>query len=131
MPTISRHHVDASLLGCLHRGIDAESLLTRAGINSNPSRSQPAGRVHTHQVGRLFRIIQQELNDEFMGFTQNPSKFELIENNFNIIQTPIRSLHHNRHIHRRSLTFPYWMIVIKQSTNRKICKESFKRTWTT
>ena len=75
MPTISRHHVDASLLGCLHRGIDAESLLTRAGINSNPSRSQPAGRVHTHQVGRLFRIIQQELNDEFMGFTQNPSKF--------------------------------------------------------
>jgi AraC-like DNA-binding protein len=75
MATISRHHVDASLLGCLQRGIDTESLLTRAGIRANPSRSQRAGRVHTHQVGRLFRIIQQELNDEFMGFTQNPSKF--------------------------------------------------------
>ena len=31
--------------------------------------------MHTHQVGRLFRLIQQELNDEFMGFTGRPCKY--------------------------------------------------------
>jgi AraC-like DNA-binding protein len=75
MATISRHHVDASLGGCHSHGIDTESLLTRAGIHSKPNQTHRAGRVHTHQVGRLFRIIQQELNDEFMGFTRHPCKF--------------------------------------------------------
>jgi AraC-like DNA-binding protein len=32
-------------------------------------------RVHTDQVARLFRLVQQELNDEFMGFTAQPCKY--------------------------------------------------------
>ena len=34
-------------------------------------------RVHTDQVARLFKTVQETLNDEFMGFTQNNCKVGL------------------------------------------------------
>lgn len=74
MATISLHHVDASLDGCRRQGLDDRALLSRAGINP-AAIEQSSGRVHTDQVARLFRLIQQELNDEFMGFTRAPCKF--------------------------------------------------------
>ncbi|WP_461519358.1 AraC family transcriptional regulator [Porticoccus sp.] len=49
-------------------------LLARAGIN--PAIVEDSNdRVHTDQVARLFRLVQQELNDEFMGFTSQPCKY--------------------------------------------------------
>ena len=53
-------------------------MLARAGIN-------PAiiwlttHRIHTDQVARLFRSVQQELDDEFMGFTGKPVKYGIFE----------------------------------------------------
>ncbi|MCB1667612.1 MAG: AraC family transcriptional regulator [Pseudomonadales bacterium] len=74
MATISLHHVNASLEGCRQHGINDLALLARAGINPTAI-TQNTGRIHTDQVGRLFRLIQQELNDEFMGFTRSRCKF--------------------------------------------------------
>ena len=49
------------------------TLLTQAGIN--PSSLIPENaRVHTDQVARLFQLVMITLNDEFMGFTEVPSK---------------------------------------------------------
>ena len=74
MPTVSKHHVNASLAGFRRQGGDINELLLRAGINPS-TLSGSNRRVHTEQVGRLFRLIQQEMNDEFMGFTANPCEF--------------------------------------------------------
>lgn len=53
-------------------------LLARAGIN--PSLIEhTTNRVHTDQVARLFRLVQQELNDEFMGFTAQPCKYGIFK----------------------------------------------------
>ena len=38
---------------------------------------QPNQRVHTDQVARLFKTVQETLDDEFMGFTQNNCKVGL------------------------------------------------------
>jgi AraC-like DNA-binding protein len=74
MATISSHHVKASLTGYRRQGGNDRALLARAGINP-AALSSPQDRIHTDQVGRLFRLIQQELDDEFMGFTENPCKY--------------------------------------------------------
>ena len=63
---------------CLHgihqRKLDHRVLLARAGINPS-SVEQSTNRVHIEQVARLFRLVQQELDDEFMGFTARPCKY--------------------------------------------------------
>ena len=48
--------------------------MARAGINPSAVEGT-TDRVHTEQVARLFRLVQQELNDEFMGFTAMPCKY--------------------------------------------------------
>ena len=74
MATVSKYHVHASLEGYRRKGGDIEALLLQAGINPSTLGATDL-RVHTEQVGRLFRLIQQEMNDEFMGFTSNPCAF--------------------------------------------------------
>ncbi len=63
---------------CLHgihrRQLNHKELLARAGINPSVI-EQTTHRVHTDQVARLFRLTQQALNDEFMGFTAQPCKY--------------------------------------------------------
>lgn len=49
-------------------------MLARAGINPAIVEAS-TDRVHTDQVARLFRLVQQELNDEFMGFASQPCKY--------------------------------------------------------
>ncbi len=73
MATICTHHVNASLEAICRRGKSRASLLARAGINPVQV-DDPAGRVHTDQVARLFKLIQLELDDEFMGFTASPCR---------------------------------------------------------
>lgn len=66
------------MLTCLHgihqQPLDHRVLLARAGINPSLV-EQTTNRVHTDQVARLFRLVQQTLNDEFMGFTAQPCKY--------------------------------------------------------
>lgn len=52
--------------------------MARAGINPS-SIEQTTNRVHTDQVARLFRLVQQELDDEFMGFTAQPCKYGIFK----------------------------------------------------
>lgn len=75
MATISHHHVTASLEGVRQRGGSQQLLLERAGIN--PALVQRGGRVHTDQVARLFKSVQEQLDDEFMGFTAQPCRVGL------------------------------------------------------
>lgn len=59
--------------GIRERALPQQPLLERAGIN--PSLLDKAGqRIHTDQVARLFKTVQETLDDEFMGFTQSNCK---------------------------------------------------------
>ena len=76
MATICQHHVIACLHGIRVHNISQKPILERAGIN--PRRlSKPDQREHTDQVARLFKGVQDVLDDEFMGFTANPCKVGL------------------------------------------------------
>ncbi|MEH6468398.1 MAG: AraC family transcriptional regulator [Porticoccus sp.] len=74
MATISHYHVASCLHGIHQHQLDHQVLLARAGINPAVI-EQTTDRVHTDQVARLFRLVQQALNDEFMGFTSQPCKY--------------------------------------------------------
>jgi AraC-like DNA-binding protein len=76
MATICQHHVIACLHGIRQRNLPQRPILERAGIN--PTRlNKPDQREHTDQVARLFKGVQETLDDEFMGFTENPCKVGL------------------------------------------------------
>ncbi|MGY8849468.1 MAG: AraC family transcriptional regulator [Pseudomonadales bacterium] len=62
--------------GLRERQHPQQQALERAGIN--PTVIENSGqRVHTDQVARLFKTVQETLDDEFMGFTQNNCKVGL------------------------------------------------------
>ncbi|MDB4262825.1 AraC family transcriptional regulator [Porticoccaceae bacterium] len=62
--------------GLRERQHPQQQALERAGIN--PTVIENSGqRVHTEQVARLFKTVQETLDDEFMGFTQNNCKVGL------------------------------------------------------
>jgi AraC-like DNA-binding protein len=76
MATICQHHVIACLHGIRVHNISQQPILEHAGIN--PRRlNKPDQREHTDQVARLFKGVQDVLDDEFMGFTANPCKVGL------------------------------------------------------
>ena len=53
-----------------------QQALERAGINPTVMNNSNQ-RVHTDQVARLFKTVQETLDDEFMGFTQTHCKVGL------------------------------------------------------
>lgn len=73
MATICQHHVIACLHGIRQQQLSEKLLMEMAGINPERLRGKQQ-RVHTDQVARLFKAVQQVLNDEFMGFTHRPCK---------------------------------------------------------
>ena len=73
MATICQHHVIACLHGIRQRKLSEKRLMEMAGINPQRLRGRQQ-RVHTDQVAKLFKAVQQVLNDEFMGFTRQPCK---------------------------------------------------------
>ena len=76
MATICNHHVISCMHGLRERQHPQQQALERAGIN--PTVIENSGqRVHTEQVARLFKTVQETLDDEFMGFTQNNCKVGL------------------------------------------------------
>ena len=76
MATICNHHVRSCMHGLRERSLPQQQALERAGINPAVM-GQPNQRVHTDQVARLFKTVQETLDDEFMGFTQNNCKVGL------------------------------------------------------
>ncbi len=73
MATICQHHVISCMHGLRERGLSQQPALERAGINPVVL-NKHSQRVHTDQVARLFKTVQETLDDEFMGFTQNNCK---------------------------------------------------------
>jgi len=76
--TIAHHHVISCLHGIRQRKLDSSVLLARAGINPAKIWLTPH-RIQGDQVARLYRSVQQELDDEFMGFTNQPVKYGIFE----------------------------------------------------
>ena len=76
MATICHHHVIACLHGVRSSGGSQQQLLERAGINPAALNSRQ-GRTHTDQVARLFKSVQETLDDEYMGFTAQPCRVGL------------------------------------------------------
>lgn len=73
MATICHHHVISCMHGLRARNLPQQPALERAGINPVVL-NKHSQRVHTDQVARLFKNIQETLDDEFMGFTQSNCK---------------------------------------------------------
>ena len=76
MATICNHHVISCMHGLRKNNLPQQQALERAGINPAVM-GQPNQRVHTDQVARLFKTVQETLDDEFMGFTHNNCKVGL------------------------------------------------------
>ena len=76
MATICNHHVISCMHGLRERQLSQQQALERAGINPAVIENN-SQRVHTDQVARLFKTVQETLDDEFMGFTQNNCKVGL------------------------------------------------------
>jgi len=62
--------------GLREQNLPQQQALERAGINPSVIGNHNQ-RVHTDQVARLFKTVQETLNDEFMGFTENHCKVGL------------------------------------------------------
>ncbi len=76
MATICRHHVIACLHAIRASGGSQLQLLERAGINP-ALLARDDVRIHTDQVARLFKSVQETLDDEYMGFTAQPCRVGL------------------------------------------------------
>jgi AraC-like DNA-binding protein len=67
------HHVLTSMNGLAGDDQKRQRLLIAAGINPQLG-NHPQRRIHTDQVARLFKSVQVELGDEFMGFSSSPCR---------------------------------------------------------
>jgi AraC-like DNA-binding protein len=76
MATICNHHVISCMHGLRENNHPQQQALERADINPTVMNNSNQ-RVHTDQVARLFKTVQETLNDEFMGFTQTHCKVGL------------------------------------------------------
>ena len=76
MATICNHHVISCMHGLREKNHPQQQALERAGINPTVMNNSNQ-RVHTDQVARLFKTVQETLDDEFMGFTQTQCKVGL------------------------------------------------------
>ncbi|MFT6190414.1 MAG: AraC-like DNA-binding protein [Oleispira sp.] len=73
MATVGSHYIKTALGGAKAKGIDTRALLRKARI-SDKQMNDPNARVHVDLVAKLYSSIAQELNDEFMGFTEKSLK---------------------------------------------------------
>ncbi len=73
MATVTSHYPRAALFGAHQQGLNIELLRERAGI-SEELINTVGSRVHVKQMTRLVKLIWQQLEDEFMGFTEHRCK---------------------------------------------------------
>ena len=64
--TVSRHFVEAALVGAERAGIDTHTMLREAGISPDLLKIEMA-RVSSTQYSRLMQATWNAMNDEFMG----------------------------------------------------------------
>jgi AraC-like DNA-binding protein len=64
--TVSRHFVEASLIGAERAGFDTRDMLREAGISPDLLKIEMA-RVNSDQFSRLMQLIWTRMDDEFMG----------------------------------------------------------------
>ena len=74
--TISPYYLDAAIRGAHRKGFDTKHMLLTSGLKpAAPALSQEeALRVSPEKVSNLIRTLWQTMDDEFMGFTQQPCK---------------------------------------------------------
>ncbi|KAF0865302.1 AraC family transcriptional regulator [Pseudomonas sp. LD120] len=71
--TIASHFARAALGGARRRGYDYAPLLQQLGI-SPELLDQPKARIAPEQFTRLLQLLWRELDDEYLGFGEGPSK---------------------------------------------------------
>lgn len=74
--TLSHRHILGFLQGAVKRGLQPEALLRAAAISPS-AYADPRARIDGVQFQRLLTVLEQELNDAFMGFTDQPAKLAL------------------------------------------------------
>lgn len=77
MATIGSHYFRNCVRGARAKGLDVKVLLDRADVPE--SVLTPLGRGTAEQMARLVRCVWDELNDEFMGYTQSRVKRGVFE----------------------------------------------------
>lgn len=70
--TIASHYVRASIAGAVAQGLDANTLLEKAGIGIEILH-EPKARIYPDKLAKLLRIIAHSLQDEFLGHDAKPS----------------------------------------------------------
>lgn len=73
MATIGTHYILSALGGAKKKNLDSHKLLKQARISEHQLKN-PKARFPVESVAKLYSSIARELNDEFMGFTENPIK---------------------------------------------------------
>jgi len=73
MASIGTHYILTAIGGAKAKGLDTQALLKRYRIPERPLKD-PKARFGVDLVARLYAGIAEELNDEFMGFTEKPIK---------------------------------------------------------
>ncbi|MGM0768955.1 MAG: AraC family transcriptional regulator [Pseudomonadota bacterium] len=64
--TVSRHFVEASLIGAERAGFDTRDMLRAAGISPDLLKIEMA-RVNSDQFSKLMQVLWTRMDDEFMG----------------------------------------------------------------
>jgi AraC-like DNA-binding protein len=80
MASINTHYILSAMGGAKARGLDTDLLLKEAGIPKSQL-GNTNSRFHVERVALLYDGIAQAMNDECMGFTEQPIKagtFELM-----------------------------------------------------
>lgn len=96
MPSVSTHHFLAAMRGAQLSGWSRQSLLAEAGLKDSFDYSSNP-RFSIDQMTRVTRTVWRVLDDEFMGFTKNPSKI-------GTFSFCVRSMRKERHLRNALLT---------------------------
>ena len=73
MASIGTHYILTAIGGAKAKGIDTKALFKKFRIPEKPLKD-PKARFGVDLVARLYAGVAEELNDEFMGFTEKPIK---------------------------------------------------------
>ncbi|MEO6698338.1 MAG: AraC family transcriptional regulator [Paraperlucidibaca sp.] len=100
--TVSGHVVPAMLQCAINAGIDPALLLQEAGISAH-WQNDSSGRLLPLQFANLMRALWRGTNDEFMGFTAQPSRvgtFPLMMHSVLSADTLGQALSHGTYFYR-------------------------------
>ncbi|MEY8264032.1 MAG: AraC family transcriptional regulator, partial [Bermanella sp.] len=71
--TIASHYVRVAIAGAVAQGLDGDALLAKAGIGKEIL-EEPKARVYPDKISKLMRILAFEMQDEFLGQDDKPSR---------------------------------------------------------